>query len=184
MKIVTLDKLDDRLWPEAKRIYREAFPDGKPDRIIENTFALGAGHLHVALEEGNVVAMALTGPLPKANALLIDYIAVRPELRHRGVGRELVAEIERLAHGWGLDGFIIEAEAGPEPENIERVRFWERCGFTATEYVHQYIWVPETYRALYKSFDAAHPLPADGRELFKHISGYHSAVFRTAGARR
>jgi len=181
MQIKVLDHLDDRLWPEARQLYLEAFPEGKPVRIIENTFAKGVGMLFVARQDGKVVTMALAGPLRDVNALLIDYIAVRSELRHQGLGTELVEEIVRQAKETGFDGLILEAEAGPEPENERRVRFWERCGFTLTPYVHQYIWVPEPYRAMYLTFDPARPLPTDGRELFKHIGGYHSYVFSTAG---
>ncbi len=180
MEFITLDRLDDRYWPAALVLYQEAFPNGKPLRVLENTFAQGVGYLHVELEDGEVVAMALTGKLPKANALLIDYIAVRPAERGRGRGTRLVEEISREAREMGLDGLILEAEAGPEPENEKRIRFWEGCGFTATPYVHQYIWVPEPYRALYLTFDPKKPLPADGRELFRHISSFHSLVFRNA----
>lgn len=184
MEIRMLEQLDDTLWPEARQLYLDAFPEGKPIRIIENTFAKGVGLLFVGLRDGQVASMALAGPLRNAKALLIDYIAVRPELRHHGLGAALVAEIVSYARSTGLDGLILEAEAGPEPENAERVRFWERCGFTLTPYVHQYIWVPEPYRAMYLTFDPARPLPTAGRELFKHIGGYHSYVFRTAGPER
>ncbi|CAM3678652.1 GNAT family N-acetyltransferase [Cohnella lubricantis] len=178
MEIRMWDRLDDRLWPEARQLYLDAFPEGKPVRIIENTFAKGVGLLFVALQDGETAAMALAGPLRQLNALLIDYIAVRPEHRRLGVGTALVEEIARYARSKGMDGLILEAEAGPEPENAERVRFWERCGFTLTPYVHQYIWVPEPYRAMYLTFDPARPLPTEGQELFKHIGGYHSFVFR------
>lgn len=181
MEIKMLDRLDDRLWPEARQLYLEAFPEGKPVRIIENTFAKGVGLLFAALRDGRVDAMALAGPLREANAMLIDYIAVRPELRGQGLGTKLVEEIVRTAREQGYDGLILEAEAGPEPENAERIRFWERRGFTSTPYVHKYIWVPEPYRAMYLTFDPARPLPTDGPELFEHIGGYHAYVFRTAG---
>ncbi|WP_027094612.1 GNAT family N-acetyltransferase [Cohnella thermotolerans] len=179
MEFITFDRPDDRYWPAALRLYHEAFPNGKPDRIIANSFAKGVGYGHVAVEGGEVVAMAFTGLLRQANALLIDYIAVRKAERRRGWGARLVDEIKRQARAMGLDGLILEAEAGPEPENLGRIRFWERCGFTLTPYVHQYIWVPEPYRAMYLSFDPNKPLPADGRELFRHIGAFHSLVFRS-----
>lgn len=180
MRFETLGRLDDRLWPAALELYHEAFPKGsKPDRIIEATFEKGFGLLYAGLEEnGRMDAMAFAGIARETNALLIDYLAVREELRGRGIGARFVAEIVRDARERKLDGIIIEAEADPEPDNLARIRFWERCGFTATEYVHQYVWVPEPYRALYLSFGTNPNFPTDGKELFRHIGGFHSLAFR------
>jgi hypothetical protein len=57
---------------------------------------------------------------------------------------------------------------------------WQSCGFLLTEYVHHYVWVPETYRAIYL------PLIADsrkttGEELFVYINTFHRLSFRGGG---
>jgi len=179
-----MDRLDGSCWQEALELYHEAFPNGrKPDRIIEATFEMGIGLLHLGLNEnGRVDAMAVSGIAREANALLIDYLAVRASLRGNGLGSQLVEAIAAEARERKLDGIIIEVEAGLEPEDLARIRFWERCGFTLSEYVHKYIWVPERYRAMYRSFGTNPNFPTDGEELFRHIGGFHAQAFR--GSRR
>lgn len=73
---------------------------------------------------------------------------------------------------------IVEVEAAPSEANTRRVCFWEQCGFRTTDYVHRYIWVPEPYRAMYRSFDADDPLPDDGEALFRCITRFHRKAYR------
>ncbi|THF73455.1 GNAT family N-acetyltransferase [Cohnella fermenti] len=179
----TVTDTNNELWPAALELYHEAFPDvkgRKPDRIIAGMFGEGQGLLHALTdgESGEVQAIAFTGVLSGAKVILIDYLAVRASLRGRGLGRRLVREIEGEARRRSLDGLLIEVEAEATPDNLARIRFWERCGFRPTEYVHSYIWVPEPYRAMTLSFDSDNPLPADGKKLFKWITGFHERAFR------
>ncbi|MBW5446272.1 GNAT family N-acetyltransferase [Cohnella sp. CFH 77786] len=176
----TYDRLDVPHGEEAMRIYRASFPQSgrKPDAVIQAMFDRRMAYLHTESIEDRVTAMAITGVIPQANVLLIDYLAVAGEVRGRGIGRRLVQHIA----GWAreekrLAGIILEAEADPGEENEERFRFWQRCGFTSTEYVHKYIWVPETYRALYMAFDPEWRVSDRGETMFRWIGNYHRKAF-------
>ncbi|RKN85561.1 GNAT family N-acetyltransferase [Paenibacillus ginsengarvi] len=175
------DNWDEALWRQAEPIYNEAFPEHgrKPPSIIRRMFEKRMCTLHVASVGEEPVAMALTGLDEKTGALIIDYIAVKRSYRGEGRGREWT----RLIAGWAkrvhsCRGIIVEVEAEQTPDNLRRIRFWERCGFRLTAYVHRYIWVPEPYRAMYVSFDPENPLPDDGEALFRCITRFHEKAYR------
>ncbi|MBO9606511.1 MAG: GNAT family N-acetyltransferase [Paenibacillaceae bacterium] len=175
---------DEALWGEAERIYEQAFPrDGKKSRaIIRRMFERGLCRLHTASVGTAVVGMALTGIDRQANALLIDYIAMREDVRGSGNGGRLLDRIKQWAQTEaGCKGIIVEVEAEETEENVRRIRFWERNGFHATEYIHHYIWVPEPYRAMYVNFDERDGLPDDGKALFRCITRFHEQAYRRNG---
>ncbi len=177
-----LDKPD---WPAALALYHRSFPEGrKPDAIVAGMFAKGMSELHTATVEssGELAAMAVTGVIPAAGLLLIDYLAVQEHLRGNGIGRLFVHYIADWARvEMRLSGMLLEAEAEPGADNERRIRFWERCGFVLTDYVHRYKWVPETYRAMYMPFGDGMSLRAQaqdgGRSLFRHIEAFHKQAF-------
>ncbi|WP_409346304.1 GNAT family N-acetyltransferase [Paenibacillus sp. MBLB4367] len=177
----TTAQWDEPLWLEAERVYRQAFPEpgSKTRTIIRRMFERNLCRLHTAAENGQVVAMALTGGVRDADVLIIDYLAVDREERGHGIGRMLLDYIEAWAETTeGCRGVVIEVEAEPTSENKGRIRFWERCGYRLTEYVHHYIWVPEPYSAMYKNFDRNRPLPDEGELLFRYITKFHNKAYR------
>ena len=180
MELLTLDHLDEIYWPEAEKLYDEAFPlEGrKSDAIIRSMFDRRVSRLHVGINDGQVEAMAITGKVDEGRVLLIDYLAVKGRLRGQGIGGAFMHEIVRWAKDTEkLRGIVIEAECEPGGDNMRRIRFWEKCGFTLTEYVHRYIWVPELYSAMALSFDPANPLPHRGEELFRYITDFHRKAY-------
>ncbi len=177
--MITQGKLDDRYWPGALSLYRQAFPEGKPEHILVAMFRKLIAYLHVVCDDEGVIAMAITGRVAQGKLLLIDYMAVRDDLRGKGVGQALLGEIKSwAAEELSADGLLIEVEYGQTPEDVSRLRFWQKCGFVLTEYVHQYIWVPEPYQAMYFPLVPDAGIPSDGRKLFKYISDYHGRSFR------
>jgi GNAT superfamily N-acetyltransferase len=179
MEFKTIDRWDEELWNKAHIVYKQAFNHGaKPEKIIRNMFDKGICYLHVAIELHEVMAMAITGIVNNGHTLLIDYLAVKEDKRGMGVGHKMLKYIEEWckSHGW-LNSIIIEAESEPTPENKERIHFWEKNGFIKTDYVHQYIWVPEPYLALYKKLSPDADLPIDGEALFQFITGFHRDSF-------
>lgn len=63
MLFTTLNELDNRLWPLAKKLYEQSFPkEGrKPDAIIAGMFRRMPCFLHTLSNEDHVEAMALSG---------------------------------------------------------------------------------------------------------------------------
>jgi GNAT superfamily N-acetyltransferase len=176
----TFEQLDVPEWKQALALYHEAFPKAgrKPDAILEGMFGKGQSYLHTEEENGEVTAMAVTGIAPRSNLLIIDYLAVKAGLQGQGIGSRFVREVADWARTEKrLDGILIEAEAHPGPEHARRIRFWKSCGFHLTPYVHRYIWVPETYRAMYLPFDTSFQVKDNGESLFRHIEAFHKKAF-------
>jgi len=182
LEFKTINQWDYQLWDnQVGPIYHQAF-DGKgakPEKIIRNMFRKQICELHIATLGSQIVAMALTGNLEGSDALIIDYLAVDKGWQHRGIGMNMMNYI----HEWSMSkahmkSLVIEVESEETPETLARNHFWEKCGFTLTEYVHDYIWVPESYRAMYLKLVPDTNLPEKGEELFKYIESFHKASYQ------
>jgi len=172
---------DEARWNAVEPIYEQAFPTGgrKSREIVRRMFVRQLCQLHTMNEGTSAVGMALTGINAHAGAVLIDYIAVRQDLRGRGYGRMLLDHIKEWANGIeGCKGIVVEVESEHSEVNLRRIHFWQRNGFRLTAYVHQYIWVPEPYQAMYYNFSDANGLPEDGKALFRIITGFHEKAYR------
>ena len=168
----------NRLTP----IYTQAILHGaKPEGILRNMVEKKIAWLHAfRVDNGDLAGMAVTGlrDTVKGPILLIDYLAVGEECRGRGYGKAFFAAIRDSAvDRHRISAVIIEAEADDTPDNASRLRFWEGCGFIPTSYVHQYVWVPEPYRALYLPLDPDYRITDDGRSLFREITDFHRLSF-------
>lgn len=181
MEIKTVDTWDDELWKDASSLYFEAFGDkgAKPVKIIKNMFAQGIAELHVGYKESAAVVMALTGNVSD-RVMIIDYLAVSEKEQGHGLGKQFVAYLRQKAGDQGYQKLIIEAESEETSDNRRRIRFWQSCGFLLTEYVHHYIWVPETYQAMYLPLLTG-SRKITGEELFVYINTFHRLSFRGGG---
>jgi GNAT superfamily N-acetyltransferase len=181
MEYQTTSRWDEALWLKAELVYKEAFPEhGRKNKsLIRRMFERGICTLHTWSEYTDVVAMALSAINQHAKVLIIDYIAVRQDHRGKGLGRICIEDMRVWAKTTAeCRGIVIEVEAEPTKENSDRIQFWEKVGFHLTDYVHPYIWVPETYRAMYMNLDANAPLQDDGKILFTYITEYHEKAYR------
>lgn len=180
MEFMTVDHWDKGLWAKASPIYQQAFGErgAKSPAIIEKMFAKELCQLHLALEGNEAVAMALTGLVGNA-ALLIDYLAVRNDRCNQGIGLAMMDYITRWAVEHArVESMIIEVESPQTNEDLDRIRFWRKCGFRLTDYVHHYIWVPEPYQAMYRKLTRSSQVPEDGKKLFAYITEFHRASYR------
>ncbi len=179
MKFVSMDHWDEKIWVEVSKLYKQSFgkKGRKPENVIRNMFLKELAHLHLVYLERRIIAFAITGKLHKENALLIDYIAVNVEDRNQGIGAMLIHYIK----DWAARDFsllVIEVESELNLINNSRINFWKKCGFILNDYVHHYIWVPETYQAMYLPLTPLENAVHDGRELFNLITRFHQTSFR------
>ena len=145
--------------------------------------ANGMGTLHAAVnEQQETVGMSLTGLSGdrKRQRLILDYMSIRSEYRQQGLGKELL----RLLRDWAIskyhiEAIVIEVEAEDTEVNIERLSFWLSCGFVPTSYIHQYIWVPEPYRAMVLPLSPSYQIQGDGQGLFRDIISLHERAYRS-----
>ncbi|MEH7108621.1 GNAT family N-acetyltransferase [Bacillus sp. JJ1764] len=182
MEFRTYDYWDDKIWAEAGPIYEKAFAGkgAKPEKVIRNMFKKQICFLQIGLIDEKAVAIALTGKLPGNHGLVIDYMAVREDWQHLGIGREMVDRIKYWAISKNeIERMMIEVEAESTAENLSRIHFWENCGFSLSDYVHHYIWVPEPYKAMYLDLVPGTFLQS-GKELFQYIGQFHKFSFQGA----
>jgi GNAT superfamily N-acetyltransferase len=176
----TIAEWNEELWTKAELIYNQAFPaEGRKTRaIIQRMFEKRMCQLHLATEGAETIAMALTGVNDQAHVVILDYIAIREDLRGNGYGGLFMDYIKKWAETTSAClAIVLEVEAEPTPDNIRRIHFWEKCGFRLTEYVHHYIWVPEPYDAMYLNFNQDNYLTADGEKLFHYITQFHKKAY-------
>lgn len=182
MELITTAQWDDKLWRSVEPIYREAFPSGaKPERILRSMLERGIACLHAGLSDGQVTGMAVTGFVAEGDnkRLIIDYLAVSPEMRGKGAGTAFLnLIIDWAVKEQGVQGVIIEAESGSSGTHAQRIHFWENNGFILTSYVHQYIWVPEPYQAMLKPLEPGVTVLDNGESLFRYINKFHSRAYR------
>lgn len=182
MEFNTTTEWNERHWKEAEPVYEQAFPAAgrKNPAIIRRMLERGIGQLHTAVLHKETIAMALTGHSAKGEVTIIDYLAVDEAYRNQGVGRRLIDYIRAWSGQQSVcRGIVIEVEAEPTEANLGRIRFWERNGFRLTDDVHQYIWVPEPYRAMILHLTEANRLPEDGKTLFRYITSFHERAYRS-----
>lgn len=182
LKFETITYWDETWWERLGPIYREAFPHGsKPEKVLRSMLNKGIACMHAGTLDGEAAAMAVagfSGPVENRR-LILDYMAIRRDLRGKGLGAGFFKQIRDWAASESqAQAIIIEAEADDTEENRSRLKFWERCGFIATSYLHQYIWVPEPYRALYLPLSAGFAVTDDGQSLFRDITSFHHKSFR------
>jgi len=117
----------DRQIKEIRTLYLEAFPkeERKPFELILEKVRLGQGEL-LAIEDdrGEFLGLAIT--LAHKDILLLDYFAIREDLRGRGVGGRA---IEMLLEKYSDRRFILETEDPDEKGAANREERVRRLGF-------------------------------------------------------
>lgn len=110
MKLTTPDKGDLR---RIKKLYRSAFPriERKPFRMILRQCEKGEAELFAAkTDSGDFAGLAVA--VKNADIVMLDYFAVKPELRGRGIGSEA---LRILMSRYADSRFILEIESVSSP---------------------------------------------------------------------
>jgi GNAT superfamily N-acetyltransferase len=182
MKFITTTQWDEDLWAKVRDIYLVAFGEHatKPEKIIRNMFARELGTLHVLIENDEVLSMALTGSMPGSNVLLLDYLAVRKDLRGHGVGKDFFDYIKEWAHLQShYKRILVEVECDETPENLARIHFWEKCGFhQLDDYKHGYKWGPQHYMAMVLYLKHEPDTHLKGEDCLKYIASFHKESYK------
>ncbi|MBQ7003452.1 MAG: GNAT family N-acetyltransferase [Oscillospiraceae bacterium] len=120
--------------PFFRRLYREAFPrsERKPVSMLRREVKRGRMEMLILCEGDAPVGLIVTAIC--AEPVLIDYFAIEPSMRGRGLGSHALDAIRSYYGGKPL---FLEIEA-PDPaapnqaQRLSRKRFYERCGFLDT----------------------------------------------------
>jgi len=137
--------LEVRRVAEVQRILRsqfgeavDAYADAIPD-MLRGEGALGHGTILITAEDphGRVLGFALALHYADVNVTLLDFIAVDPAVRQRGIGGALYEALREYVRRRGTRGLYLEVrpdapelepDAALRRENRARVRFYERFG--------------------------------------------------------
>lgn len=164
MNMTTPDKDDLR---RIKRLYRAAFPriERKPFRMILRQREKGEAELFaIATDDGEFAGLAVV--VKNADIVMLDYFAVQPKLRGRGIGSKT---LQMLISRYAGSRFILEIESvGSSPcRDLEarekRRRFYLNNGMTPAGFTAHVFFTDlevltagkpvtfEEYRELYRS---------------------------------
>ena len=128
MKIIQAKKLIQKI--RIYRLYMSAFPkcERKPFGIILKMQKSGKSDLWYIESDKRFVGMGAT--INSDDLILLDYFAISPDCRGKGVGSETLKLLRNLYPG---KGFFLEIEKTyPDAENagerLRRKNFYLRCG--------------------------------------------------------
>lgn len=98
-------------WAKIHKLYKNAFPraERKPLSIIKFMQKRQKSDVWSFEEDGKLVGFATT--INGDNTILLDYLAVDAEHRHRGIGSEILKTLRRQYAGKGV---FAEIERVPE----------------------------------------------------------------------
>jgi ribosomal protein S18 acetylase RimI-like enzyme len=104
-------------------------PRNDPGKDIRRKMQMQGEMFLVAEEAGAIVGSVMAGY--EGHRGWINYLAVAPEYRRRGVGRALMGEAERLLRAVGCPKINLQVRAG----NVEVLGFYRALGFAVDEVV-------------------------------------------------
>ena len=114
-----------RLWDECGLVV----PWNDPHRDIRRKLRLQRELFLVGCLEGKVVATAMVGY--EGHRGWINYLAVSPERRGRGLGREMMAEAEKRLTAIGCPKVNLQVRSG----NLEAIGFYQKIGYVRDDVV-------------------------------------------------
>lgn len=114
-----------QLWHECGLVH----PQNDPDRDIDRKLAHGADLLLVAVVDGTIVGSVMGGY--EGHRGWVNYLSVRPGLRGGGIGRALMAELERRLSALGCAKINLQIRASNEAV----VEFYRRIGFVRDDVI-------------------------------------------------
>lgn len=121
-------------WKKIKKLYKTAFPryERKPIFIIKHTYKKGSTDVWIIEENSDFLGFMIT--LNTEELILLDYFAVVPEMRGKGVGTEALKILQEKYSNKKL--FLETESVYTEAPNIEerkkRKRFYLNNGMTET----------------------------------------------------
>jgi len=117
---------------------RRDFPESelKPLDVVEKLYREGNYDPVGFYEGGRLMAYALQVILKNGKSVLLDYLAVTPEYRDRGIGSKVLRALQKYYRG-KADFIMIESEhpseAPDENAALRRLDFYKRAGARLTD---------------------------------------------------
>lgn len=113
---------------EIKEIMRDEFTEAMGNSFdLPDTFS----KLAIALQDKNIIALALIEFHPKTKVIILSDIVVNAQLRGQKIGELMFSWIETEAKTWGVKYIFLESGNS----NHSAHRFFERVGFHTSSVV-------------------------------------------------
>ena len=150
----------------------------KPLSMILNSEASGAAHTW-GVFDGETLAAYLLMVRPAGSSIsLLDYFAVLPAYRAKGLGAQLLAELPQYERG--AQAILIESECPDKAEDeamaVRRLGFYARCGARDTGFTEHLF--DAWFRILVLSCPAAETF-ADRQAVDALVGCYRKAISET-----
>jgi len=98
-------------------------PHNDPVRDIERKMKVNPEWFLLGEIDGQVAATCMVGY--EGHRGWVNYLAVRPDLQRRGLGKQIMAHAERLLRGAGCPKINLQIRSG----NRKVIRFYETIGY-------------------------------------------------------
>ena len=132
-----IKKIQDAQWDQVKAIYMEAFPkaERKPIFLLRRAARKGKSDLYLALDRETVAGFIAV--IPYRDMVMVEYLAVSNQIRSKGTGSKLLAEVCRryAKHRILLMIEQIDENADNAEQRIARKRFYLKNGFEPSDFV-------------------------------------------------
>ena len=109
-----------RLWQECHLVA----PQNNPRRDIERKLRVNPEWFLIGVSEGKLVTSCMAGY--DGHRGWINYLAVLPAYRHRGIGTQMMKEVEKRLSAAGCPKINLQIRE----TNSEVIQFYESIGFT------------------------------------------------------
>lgn len=109
-------------WAKIQRLYKKAFPreERKPLSIIKSMQKSQKSDVWFFEKDGKFVGFAAT--INSDKLILLDYLAVKSECRHMGIGSEILKTLRQKYTGKGVFLEIERVKEELEPSDNRRKR--------------------------------------------------------------
>ncbi len=113
------------LWRDCRIVT----PQNNPERDIERKLKVNPEFFLVGVQQDRIVATCMAGY--EGHRGWINYLAVAPDMRRRGIGRKIMAAAEQALRKAGCPKINLQVRAG----NSQVITFYRRIGFKHDEVV-------------------------------------------------
>lgn len=131
IRLERLNSSNARLFDEAIRLYRDAFPKeerrdkDEQSRILENE----AYHFEFILDGDELCGIALFWELEEL--IFLEHFAIKPSMRSMGLGSTVLEILKKKEKR-----LLLEIEPPTDELTKRRYGFYKRCGFVMNPYYH------------------------------------------------
>lgn len=130
MKFQRIKNIDSNEFKEAWKIYESSFPpDERRTLELQKKIIINPQYSFLIVTKSNVLSAFITN-WNLGDFLFVEHLAVRADLRGKGIGTELLKKY--LSQN--KQKIVLEVE---KPENeiaVKRIKFYERLGFNLNHF--------------------------------------------------